>query len=100
MNLREWVKHEDDIIAHVFERIESWRAAGHPPAQTYFTSGLERQVAIMIERAVADERAVMTIEGDRLRGALAWYADVDNYPSTVVEDFGHCARRALGVSGG
>lgn len=47
--MRGWLPFEDAIIKHLFERIEQWRAAGCPPAQTYFTAGLERQVAKMIE---------------------------------------------------
>lgn len=48
--VRDWLPFEDVIIKHLFERVEQWRAAGCPPAQTYFTAGLERQVAVMIER--------------------------------------------------
>ena len=61
-----WLQYEDAIIAHLFERIEQWRIAGYPHPQTYFTAGLERQVANMIDRDRRDaiESAARVLEDD------------------------------------
>lgn len=46
---REWLRHERAIGLYVYERITAWRAAGRPWSGTYFTAGLERDVARMLE---------------------------------------------------
>lgn len=53
--LRDWLRYEDAIITHLHARIQQWIDAGYPYPQTYFTAGLERQVANMI----ASERDVL-----------------------------------------
>jgi len=50
MNLKTWIRHEDDIISHVVSRLEQWRKDGFKPAQIYFTAGLERTIAQMLEQ--------------------------------------------------
>ena len=52
---RDWLPYEDSIIAFLFERIEQWKRDGRKHPQTYFTAGLERQVALMIERATGTD---------------------------------------------
>lgn len=61
MSLKDWLRYEDEIIVHVFGRIMQWHAAGYPPPQIYFTAGLERQVANMIQAAQFPQEAAENI---------------------------------------
>lgn len=45
-----WLRFEDAIIENLTERISDWERDGRKPALTYFTSGLERAVATLLER--------------------------------------------------
>jgi hypothetical protein len=61
-----WLPVEREIVLHLHDRLQAWRADGCPPPATYFTSGLERFVASELAYALDAADAELA----RLRAAM------------------------------
>lgn len=71
-DISEWrralLKYEANISNYIFERLNDWREKGYPPAQTFFISGIERDVAKFVEEERRDLDKAHNL--DKLREAV------------------------------
>jgi hypothetical protein len=95
-NEDKWLRYEEDIINHCFERLVEWKEKGMPHAGTYFTSGLCRFIAQSIEQSIKEaggDRDKLLGQVKNLRDALYkckvnafTYGEPDTYNKSAVVD--------------